>query len=706
MTHPSFCGRRLYPRQQTLYRLIFLETEHMTAYDLEVIEEWRRGFLRRRDTFGVQPDIWERIQYLKDHGYRRFPHIQLVLGRRGSKGLIGGGLGAEQMAYLFSLDDWQRHYEIDQGQNAVVSVVATSQGQAQKLQFADIRRTVERCRYLQPHIATSKEYYLSLRTPADVRYLAELKAAKVPVDHEIATITAQAFSASSTAGRGGVAIANFFDEMAHMVMGTGSVKSGDEIYHAYKPALDQFGKDGLTVANSSPFTKIGIFFKLYQDGSVLMPNYKGELTEVTERQLRIDAEEEITELTAEPEMLILQLPSWGLYQDWDRPDIKKLVGKVIKRPIQFPPEGDAAENMRMRRMEVRNPDKFRVERRGQFAEVEGAYLDPLAVEAMFNNPGWRPRLEAQSRGYLTHKYRIHCDPSRTGANFALAVGHTEIAPCEVCGATPQHNDHHHPCKTCIGRRDDEPKGHHWPHVIFDLLHVWRPGDSAPDEEGRRKIDYIRVMAEIEDILVRFPSTSKITFDQYDSALSIAQLRQKFSPRIHVGEVLFTEKDNQRRAERFKSALNLGWIHAYRDNFYSDEGEGSLLEMEMKFLAERNGRVVKQDFGPVTTKDLFDSVSVVVTDLLKDTLDRYHGRSLAHPSVGSTEVAGLKSGRELARVGVNNLVAQISDQSGFVSNPARETIATNRSTRNRYEPTRTQSIRARSTSPMPRMGRRR
>jgi len=53
MTHRSFCGRRLYPRQQTLYRLIFLETELMTDYDLAVIEEWRQGFLRRRDTFGV-----------------------------------------------------------------------------------------------------------------------------------------------------------------------------------------------------------------------------------------------------------------------------------------------------------------------------------------------------------------------------------------------------------------------------------------------------------------------------------------------------------------------------------------------------------------------------------------------------------------------------------------------------------------------------
>lgn len=708
ITHPSYCGRRLYPRQRTAYRLIFLETEQMTDYDLEVIEGWRQGFLRRRDVFGVQPDIWERIRYLKDNGYRRFPHIQFVLGRRGSKGLMGGGLGAEQIAYFYSLDDWQAHYDIDKGQNGVLAVVATNQSQAQRFQFADVRRTVERCKYLQPHIATSKDHFFSIRTPADIRYIAELKAAKVHVEHEIASLTAIALSSSSSAGRGGVGFANFYDEMAHMVLGTGSVKSGEEIYNAWQPSLDQFAKDGLTVVPSSPFTKIGIFFKLYQDGRVLMPDYGGEWHEETERTLGIDAEEEISKIS-DPEMLILQLPSWGLYQDWERGP--ELIGKVIKRPITYSPEGDKPENVRMKRLEIKNPDKFKVERRGQFAEVEGAYLDPLAVEAMFKTPDWRPRLEAQSRGYLTHAYRIHCDPSRTNANFALAIGHTEIAPCDKCGAIAEHAERHHPCKACLQRREQLP-GMHWPHVIFDLLHVWRPGDSAPDEDGRRKIDYIQVMNDIMGLLDRFPSTKKLTFDQYDSALGIAQLRKKYSPRIAIGEVLFTEKDNQRRMERFKSALNLGWMHSYRDHFYDEEAGGSLLEMEMKFLAERNGKVIKQEIGPVTTKDLFDAVSVVATELLKDSLDRWSGGDFARPAVGSSEVAGLRSGREFQRVGgsVSTAGAWLQEQlSGASENPARQMIGANRAERSRrtaYQPTRTQGARVRGVpTAMPRAGRR-
>ena len=39
-THKSFCGIELYPRQQTMLKLIYLETENMTAYDVEVISRW------------------------------------------------------------------------------------------------------------------------------------------------------------------------------------------------------------------------------------------------------------------------------------------------------------------------------------------------------------------------------------------------------------------------------------------------------------------------------------------------------------------------------------------------------------------------------------------------------------------------------------------------------------------------------------------
>lgn len=174
----------------------------MTPYDIDVIEEWREGFKKKRDVFGVQPDIWERVEFLKSKGYTHFPHVQAVLGRRAGKGFIGGVLGAERIAYLHSLDSWQGHFSLKAGTEGWLQVFATSQQQAQRTQFADIRYLVEQCKYLQPWISTSKEGYFSIRTPADLRRIAELESKKVRVEREIASLKAIALSSSSATGRG------------------------------------------------------------------------------------------------------------------------------------------------------------------------------------------------------------------------------------------------------------------------------------------------------------------------------------------------------------------------------------------------------------------------------------------------------------------------------------------------------------------------
>lgn len=613
--HPSFCGQKLYPRQLTLLKLIYLETENMTAYDIDVIDSWREGFLKKKDTFGVQPDIWQRVEFLKSRGYTHFPHVQAVLGRRASKGYMGGILGAERIAYLHSLDSWQRHYSLKAGTEGWLQVFATSQQQAQRTQFADIRYLVENCKYLQPWISTSKEGYFSIRTPADLRRIAELESKKVRVEREIASLKAIALSSNSATGRGLSTFSIFFDEMAHMIFGSGSTKSGEEIYDAAEPSLDQFGTDRLIYIPSSPLTKIGKFFELYRHGSVIMKkeNADGttELTSVDAKMLGLsddDIEEGIEEATAEPEMLVFQGPSWILYEDWERS--KSLGFSKFKRAVQVYDE-------RMERLQQRNPEKFKVERLGQFADVQGAYLDPDKVDAMFTPPGWRPELSPQSNGIPMHTYRIHCDPGRTNANFALAVGHLEDAPPDEYGDV-------------------------WPHVIFDYLKVWKPKDFP-----EHTIDYLQVQNEIAEILRRFPSTQKISFDMWNSAGPISILRQEFSPKIRIVEESFQEAANQKRAELFKSALNLQWLHAYRDD-YGDQGT-CLLEQEMKFLTESNGKVKKQDFGPVTTKDLWDCVAVVSTTLLHDALDSWMRRLGLQGAFGSTDISGLRHGREFERL---------------------------------------------------------
>ena len=617
-THKSFCGEKLYPRQLTLLKLIYLQTETMTDYDISVIEEWRNGFFNPAQAEGVQPDIWERVEYLKARGYRRFPHIEAVIGRRGSKGKIGGILGAESMAYLYSLDNWQDYYGISPGKDGYLSVVATGKTQATKFQFADIREAVTNCEYLQRAISKNQGQAIHLRTPADLRRIAYMRKNRIPMEYEIASIRAVPMSSQSSTGRGATGFANFFDEFAHMLPGSSS-RSGEEVYEAYQPSLDQFGKDSLTYIPSSPFTQTGRFYSLYKEGSVLMSNYDDDTGRVgyerkTMKDLGMsdgDAEEAISELAANPEMLIVQLPSWGLYKDWKRS--KELVGHRIVQPIQ-------SYDDRMKRLEKSNPGKFKVERRSQFASVLDAWLDPQKVDEVFE-PWNGKELKITDRGVLRHRYYMHCDPALSNDNFALAIGHSEDA-------------------------EPDEHGDVWPHVIIDYMKVWKPTDF-PDNQ----IDYIQVLHEITAIMNRFPSMVTASFDQWQNQAFIPILKRDF-PSVNVTVENFTAKANRDRMDRMGTAINLGWVHSPRDDFFDEQGN-SLLEMEMKFLQDDGKKIDHPGFGPVTTKDLFDCVNVVTDRLLKDSLDVYNKRLLGTPpSIGSTNINEIRSGR--AQVGMEQL----------------------------------------------------
>lgn len=386
-----------------------------------------------------------------------------------------------------------------------------------------------------------------------------------------------------------------------MLSGTGGPRTGDEVYTSYQPSLDQFGKDSLTYIPSSPLTKVGKFFELYTAGTVLLPEY---LEKEREQKLKVydqdDLAEELEEFEtavyADPEMLVVQLPSWELYKDWERG--QELVGRKFKGAIQYEPDPEGPpENARMARLERRDPAKFKVERRAQFAEVVGAYLDPEKVDDMFRpfrlKPDESPRvLERQEAGQVGFIYHGHVDPSKSNANFAVAIGHLE--------------------------RSEIPDeyGNYWNHVIFDFLHVYQP-----KQFDNHIVDYVQIEEDLKDLLGKYRSLEVFSFDQWNSISFIAHLKKtvdRLGTKTKIVETTFSSPRNQKAAEQFKSALNLGWVHAYRDDFYN-EGEGSLLENELKFLTEKNGKVEKQNIGPVTTKDLADCVMEVTISLLESQL---------------------------------------------------------------------------------------
>ncbi len=113
----------LYPRQATFLKILFLRTDIMTGYDHEVIAEWIQMFRdtnpedeNREDQFdaktlGIQPDIYERMAWCQERGYKWFRELILAIGRRGSKGYVC----ALAMAYVL----W--HYMCVAGETEVLT---------------------------------------------------------------------------------------------------------------------------------------------------------------------------------------------------------------------------------------------------------------------------------------------------------------------------------------------------------------------------------------------------------------------------------------------------------------------------------------------------------------------------------------------------------------------------------------------------------
>ena len=98
----------------------------------------------------------------------------------------------------------------------------------------------------------------------------------------------------------------------------------------------------------------------------------------------------------------------------------------------------------------------------------------------------------------------------------------------------------------------------------------------------------------------------------------------------VIEKTATAAMNFNKYEALKTAINLGLVH-----IPTDCPDSEYAKMELKFLQIRNGRVDKQDIGPVQTKDVADCIAEITATLLGGT---------------SAAVASLKSNLQYGSMG--------------------------------------------------------
>jgi hypothetical protein len=572
---PEYLDRpNMYPRQATLLKIIFLRDDLFTEYDHAVIDEWESAF-RETGNNGIVPGVRDRIRWLRERGHRWFRETLLVMGRRAGKGHVSGLSMAYVLWNYMAKGDPQRYYGVDRDKKLVAMVFAGKRDQAKATVWQDAVNYITGSNCFAPYIrAPLQAEKLSIYAPNDfLRMKKRADQGMNPEEINMATFELVPKESTLMAGRGPTSFCQAWDEMAHVVA-SGANRSAEEVYAAAKPSLDQFGKDAFIIEPSSPWQMLGQFYVNYCN-SLLMDEETGQ--------------------PVYPEMLMIQLASWDIYKDWERaheieifpPDFMGDLGEYEGRPRpRFQPLRGAiqAYDDQMAREEQANPDTFKVERRSHFAVALDAYLNEAKVKQIFvpwdgRNPHFgQPMLGMQAKGRLDIEYTAHGDPSKSNANFGLALAHAEMGP------------------------DDRL------HVVFDKIHHFEPQNFQD-----HIVDYDLVEEWIWDNFMKPFMPSVMSFDQFNSAQVIQRLgkrsRHAGLPKVtQVHEKTATRQRNWQRAEIFKTAVNMGWVHA---PYYEQA------ELELRFLQEKNGVVDHPDSGPVQTKDVADAMMECVMALIGD-----------------------------------------------------------------------------------------
>jgi hypothetical protein len=585
----------LYPRQATFLKALFLQDDLFTDYDHQVIAEWSEGYklpeptltprfnvegeidtsLRYQGFWGCQPDLYERIRINKEAGRKWFREAVIVIGRRGSKNHLGAIAGAYVLWHYIVLGDPQDWYGVDPDKRLAALVFANKKEHAKLNQWRDLNQVVLGAPCFRELIAQSLGESLKIYAPHDKDRIAAREGAGIDFDpSEMATFLIEPREATLMGGRGPAAFLLFFDEMAYVVASSGAARSADEVYGSATPAREQFGDDAFIYEPSSPWQMMGQFYQNWLNAL--------EVEHTSHRPVY-------------PEMFTIQLESWDIYEDWERATkIPMYPGgpcfQHLKRPI-------IAYDAAMRRAERANPEKFAVEHRAHWAAAMDAYLSPQRIDEMFGPWGGRV-IQQADHGILSRRYVAHADPSKSNANFALAIGHVE---------------------------ESDENGLN--HVVYDLIHHWEPADF-PDHI----IDYIAIEEQLKGYIDDFmPAT--LTFDQFNSVGIIQRLQRwasarRYPKRVEIHERTATKETNWKVAEVFKTAMNLGHLHAPYDE---------LAELECRFLIDKgNHSVDHPGSGPVQTKDLFDALSNVAYALIGDQMMAILGERLSGAAIPAAQ----------------------------------------------------------------------
>lgn len=578
----ELCNKRLYPRQALLLKLIFLED--LTEEEEVELDYWIAGGDGGNEVL-ISPLIRERRDWLKKRGYPHFREVVLVGGRRSSKGYMVGIIMGYKMFQAMKIN-FHEQFGIDEDKQVYFSCVSASQDQAKRFQYADFADTVTSCTSMQPNIFKVRELEFSVMTELDKRKIIALERAGTKVGRDISTLRGVAWAANAKTLRGSATLVIDFDEMAHMQVEGESYMTSEQVYDAAIPSLAQFGKHALIVCASSPYTKIGKFYERYTEA------------------LAVKEDQPLA-----PMMLTLQFPSWFLFGNYWKDKRKRFKSAITVSPDWDTDKKDkhgryllSAEDkdniVIERENERQDPDKFKVERRGQWAEVMDSFLRPELVDRAFlgmpqENGQYQPLKMNWSYPQAGFRYIAHLDPSSTTAGFGFCLGHVEY----IQGYDP-----------------DSGEERERPHAIIDIIQRWQ-ASSFQDQI----VDYEVVLHDIMQYLIVF-QPHEVSLDQFQNAAIIGWLNKELrgknlSGSIRVFERTATNKSNWDVACVFRDALYQDLIHIPSDTADSDWLALELKNLQQINTAGRHPRVDAPTVGPIQTKDCYSALSQVVWALI-------------------------------------------------------------------------------------------
>jgi hypothetical protein len=461
---------------------------------------------------------------------------------------------------------------------------------------------------------------ITIRCQTDIDNIANMQAQGIKVARDFAKLRVIPLAANADTLRGSASIVIVFDEMAFMMPGE-SRSSAHQVYTAAEPSLAQFGYHALVFANSSPYTKIGMFYELVEQA--LRP---------------ISAGTDDTEVF--PMRFAFKFPSWALYDKWWLDPEQRYTNAIMVSPNWKDQLDKDVESSRLDKIslgkrqqeqlkEKAQPDTYKVEYRANWAEVLDAYLRPEKVDQAFSGILPNGKFHGTTNGgSYVYDYAAHCDPSSTTAGFGYAMAHVEEFPDET-GFWPDG----------LAR-----------HVVFDRVMRWNPA-SFPGGV----INYIQVRKDLAHQIDLY-RPGMVTFDQYNSAGLMQELREDIRSmgiyETRIAEVTATQAVNWNRWEAFKTALYLDLVHIPPDCYFDDFDHSEYASMELKFLQEiqtgQTKRVDKQTLGPIQTKDIADCIAEVtykfLSSYLGDLMQKNFGRAkLMGGSEGGYQIGGRAPG---------------------------------------------------------------